>query len=491
MSVSEQNLYPNIVIILADDVGYGDLGPYNPRSGIPTPNIDVLAEQGITFTDAHSPAAVCTPSRYGLLTGRYCWRGVLKRNVLYGYEPSIIEPDRLTLAGFLQKAGYHTACVGKWHLGLGFSARSGEYIDFDRALPWPEADRGMEEKIDFSRPLTNGPVDLGFDYFFGTSGCSTCQPPYGFIENRHFVDIPRIYSDDFLYTGRPGMMTPDWDHSLVDLEFTRQAIDYIESRQHTGQPFFLYLTSNSAHEPCVESVIPSLAGGQSQAGPRGDMVWLFDWMVGQVVDVLERIGQRDNTLLIVTSDNGALPGDRILGEDGREYYRTYHHKSCGDFRGYKSHIWEGGHREPFIASWPKVIPPGTTSSQLVCLTDIFKTCAEVVKREISGSAAEDSSSFAPVLFGDKKDFPNRQCVIHHSGAGVFSVRQGRWKLIHESLGSGGWPPPQGDPPQPGNPGQLYDMVNDPGEERNLYESNPDLVRELTALLGNVRSKSYT
>jgi arylsulfatase A-like enzyme len=481
---------PNIVIILADDIGYGDIGCYNPQSRIPTPNIDSLAEQGMMFTDAHSPAAVCTPSRYGLVTGRYCWRGALKRSVFYGYEPPLIESDRLTLAGFLQQAGYHTACVGKWHLGLGFSTEPGTHINFHRPLPWAEADRELEEKIDFTRPLEGGPVDLGFDYFFGTSGCSTCQPPYGFIENRQFLEIPNIYYNNFVYTGRPGMMVPDWDHSQVDLKFTRQAVEYIESRQHTEQPFLLYLASNSAHEPCVESFVPAFARGQSLAGPRGDMVWLFDWMVGQVGAALAKTGQLDKTLLIVTSDNGALPGDRIMGEDGRDYYRTYHHKSCGDFRGYKSHIWEGGHREPLIVSWPGMIPAGRVSSQVVCLTDIFKTCVEIVNSEVPDFVAEDSISFASFLFDDIKNSPKRDCLIHHSGAGVFSVRKGRWKLIYESVGSGGWPPPLGGPPQPGTPGQLYDILDDPGEERNLYTSHSDMVCELRAILERTRGENY-
>ena len=226
---------PNIIFIMADDMGYGDVGCYNPQSKIPTPNMDRLAHEGMRFTDAHSPSAVCTPTRYGVLTGRYCWRSALKSSVLFGYEPPLIEPERLTAASMLKAAGYHTACIGKWHLGLGYSAKAGEEIDFDRPLPWENAEREFEEKIDFSQPLKGGPTELGFDYFYGTSGCPTCQPPYGFIENDRFVIEPSVYHDDPVFTSRPGMMAPRWRHQNADPEIARKAVEYIEQRAQTPQ----------------------------------------------------------------------------------------------------------------------------------------------------------------------------------------------------------------------------------------------------------------
>jgi len=474
-------LRPNIVLILADDLGYGDLGCYNPDCRIPTPNVDRLAAGGMRFTDAHSASAVCTPSRYGLLTGRYCWRSPLKRSVLYSYEPPLIEPSRLTLASLLRGEGYRSACFGKWHLGLGYTSKRGQAVGFVRPLPWGDADRNLEEKIDFSRPILGGPLELGFDTFFGTSGCSTCQPPYAFIEDDRFVEVPSVYEDRFPYTGRPGMTAPGWVHSEADPTFTRKAVEFIESRSGGDRPFFLYLAASSPHEPCVESVVPEFARGRSEAGPRGDLVWLFDWMVGEVVGAVERSGQLESTLIFVTSDNGALPGDRVLGPGGRDVYHTYGHRSCGDWRGYKAHIWEGGHRVPLIAFWPLSTPAGTECAEIVCLTDILATVAAALQRRLPGHSARDSVSMFPLLVGNTSQgygSARRPQLIHHSGAGVFSIRGKSWKLIHETLGSGGWPPPAGGGPQSSSPGQLYNLDDDPEEERNLFEYEPDLVQDL-------------
>ncbi len=492
MNISEKSSkygHPNIVFIMADDMGYGDVSCYNTDSKIPTPNMDRLAKEGVCFTDAHSPSAVCTPTRYGVLTGRYCWRSNLKRDVLFGYEPPLIERERLTVAGLLKQVGYTTACIGKWHVGLGYTAKPGEYVDFDFPLPWPSiTNRALEEKIDFIQSIKGGPIELGFDYFYGNSGCSTCQPPYGFIENEYFVEIPSVYYDKPVFTGRPGMMAPSWEHKDVDPIICQKAVDYIENQANSDKPFFLYLCPSAPHEPCVESFVPEFARGKSGAGPRGDMVWLVDWMVGQVMEALERTGQADNTLLFVTSDNGALPGDRILNEKGEEIYRLYDHKSCGDWRGYKSHIWDGGHREPLIARWPGVIQPGTTTDELTCLTDFMATCAAIVEVDLPENAAEDSYNILPVLVGEKTEKPIREALIHHSVFGVFSVRQGPWKVILETLGSGGWPPPCGSLPDPGTPGQLYNIAEDPKEEHNLWDVYPEIVRCLTALLDKYKKE---
>lgn len=473
---------PNIVFIMADDMGFGDVGCFNPHSKIPTPNMDRLASQGIRLTDAHSPSAVCTPTRYAVLTGRYCWRSPLKRGVLYGYEPPLIEPERLTVARLLQQHGYHTACIGKWHLGLHFGVKPGEYIDFNRPLPWGNATPEEEAKIDFNQPLGGGPTSLGFDYFFGSAGCPTCQPPYGFIENEHFVEAPSHYESDYPYTGRPGMTAPGWDHKEADPTFTHKAVEYIEERAQSDEPFFLYLTSDSPHEPCVESVVPAFARGKSDAGPRGDLVWLFDWMVGEVMEALERAGQTENTLILVTSDNGALPGDRLPGKQGMAAYQTYDHKASGDWRGYKSHIWEGGHREPLIARWPGKIESGSTSDELVCLVDLMATCADIVDAELPSDAAQDSATILPVLLGACGAQPVRQDLIHHSVTGVFSLRRGAWKCIFESQDSGGWPPPAGGPPEPGTPGQLYKLDEDPAEQNNLWHERPDIVADMSEIL---------
>ena len=473
---------PNIIYLMADDMGYGDPGCYNPHSKIPTPNMDRLAAEGVRFTDAHSPSAVCTPTRYGVLTGRYCWRSALKRQVLYSYEPALIEKGRLTVASMLKAVGYTTAAIGKWHLGLGYTAKDGEWVDFGRPLPWPSVGRPLEEKIDFTQPLTDGPVNLGFDDFYGTSGCATAQPPYAFIENDRFVVVPSVYHEDPVFTSRPGMMAPDWDHKDVDPIFTRKAVAYIKDQARSDAPFFLYLNPSSPHEPCVESVVPEFARGKSGAGPRGDMVWLVDWMVGEVLDALEATGQAENTLVIVTSDNGALPGDRIRLENGEQTYRIYDHQSCGDWRGYKSHIWDGGHREPLIVRWPGVVQPGTTTDELTCLTDLMATCAAIVDYDLPDDAGEDSYNVLPVLTGETLNTPIRDSVIHHACFGVFAIRQGPWKLILETQGSGGWPPPRGEGPEMGAPGQLYNLHEDPQEKVNLWDDRADVVRRLVELL---------
>ena len=472
--------FPNIVYIIADDMGYGDVGCYNPQSKIPTPHMDRLASQGVRFTDAHSASSVCTPSRYGVMTGRYCWRSELKEHVLFNYEYPLIESERMTVASMLKKYDYHTACIGKWHLGLGWGVKDGEQFDFDRPLPWPggSPDPNEEAKIDFAKPITGGPVDLGFDYFFGTSGCSTAQPPYCFIENRHTVGIPNVMKTREMGGGRTGMMTPGWQHKDADPAFARKAVEYIEERAKAPQkPFFLYLAASAPHEPCTVETVPDFMRGASQAGPRGDLVALYDWMVGQTMETLDRCGLADNTLVMVTSDNGALPG---CGG------RTYGHKSCGDWRGYKGYIWEGGHREPFIASWPGKIEPDSECHELVGLQDFMATTADIVGESLPENAAEDSTSILPALLGEKRDEPIRDDLIHHSCLGVFSIRKGDWKLIIDCDNSGdggrGVHGSRGTGPIPGSKGQLYSMVDDPYEVYNLFDRRPDVVKEFTDMV---------
>ncbi len=465
---------PNIVYIMADDMGWGDVGCFNPKSRIPTPHMDRLAQQGRRFTDAHAPSAVCTPTRYGVLTGRFCWRSHLRANVLYGYEPPLIEPSRRTVAHLLQDAGYHTAAVGKWHLGLGYSAKPGCFYDFNRALPWGNATRELEEIIDFTQPLQGGPNDLGFDYFYGTSGCPTCQPPYGFIEDRHFEILPSVYHDQPSFTSRPGMMAPGWEHKDADPRIAAKAVQYIKDRATENAPFFLYLNADAPHEPCTRPDVPEFARDRSSAGSRGDLVWLFDWMVGQVMQALEETGQADNTLVIVTSDNGALPGDRLPGQANA--YAVYGHRSSADWRGYKAHIWEGGHREPLIVRWPGVVEPGTVSDALVSLVDFMATCADITGQSLEPHMGEDSVSLVPALRADA----GRDCLIHHSQMGVFSLRSGDWKAIFETRMSGGWAPPRGEDPEPHAPGQLYNLREDPGEVHNLWDVENDRVADLGA-----------
>ncbi len=459
---------PNIIYIMADDMGYGDLGCYGATK-IRTPHADRIAAEGMRFTDAHSASAVCTPSRYSVLTGRYCWRSPLKRWVLWGFEPPLIEPGRLTIARMLQQVGYATAAVGKWHLGLGWTTRDGE----------PPADDGAN--VDYSIPIRGGPLERGFDTCFIITG-SLDMAPYCFIQDDHTVGLPSVEKRPYNPQQRKGLMVPDWDDAQVDLTFTRQAVAFIDQhmRRDPDRPFFLYLTPSAPHRPCVP---PDFVKGASQAGERGDMVAMVDWMVGQVDEALHHHKIADRTLIVVTSDNGA----RLTNYDGRDYG----HKSCGDLRGQKADIWDGGHREPFVARWPGQIPAGAVSHEPICLVDLMSTVAEIVGYPLPPDAAQDSYSILPALLGQPTTAPIREAVVHHSGDGMFSIRQGPWKLI-AGLGSGGFSEPRHVEPRPGDPlGQLYRLDADLGEARNLWADRPDIVAQLSALLQRYREQGFS
>ena len=462
------NEKPNIIVIMADDMGYGDLGCYGSTK-IRTPNMDRAAREGMRFTDAHSSAAVCTPSRYSVLTGRYCWRTHLKSWVLWGFEPPLIEPSRLTLASMLKQAGYATAAVGKWHVGLGWTTRDGQ-------SPKPDG-----TNVDYAVPITGGPLDLGFDSCWILTG-SLDMAPYCFIEDDHTVGIPNVEKDPYSPQQRKGLMVQGWDDTQVDVIFTKKAVEFIDRNAgpHSEQPFFLYLTPSAPHRPCMP---PDFMKGRSNAGQRGDMVAMVDWMVGQVDAALERTGADKNTLMIITSDNGA----RLTNYDGKDYG----HKSCGELRGQKADIWDGGHREPFIAHWPGRIKPGSESNELICLSDLMATIAEIVGLELPPDSAQDSYSLLPAFLGRTSPAPIREAVIHHSGAGMFSVRQGDWKLIM-GLGSGGFTEPVQEDPAPGGPeGQLYDMGGDWRETGNLWSQRPEVVAALTEILERCQRDGFS
>jgi arylsulfatase A-like enzyme len=410
----EQN--PNIVLVFADDLGYGDIGCYNPESRIPTPNIDRLAEEGIRFTDAHSADSVCTPSRYGLLTGRYSWRGKLRTGVLFNWEPPLIEQSRMTLASLLKKNDYRTAISGKWHLGLGFKTKPGKEVDFEVPLPWPggpEPDRAISESIDLSAPVFGGPEDLGFDKAFYTAGCSTDQEPFCFIENRFMVGMENASYRNPYGSWRSGMASPDWVNETVDVSFTEWGLNFIEEshKQNPEQPFFLYLPLSSPHSPHVTA---EFAHGKSAAGTRGDMVWLVDWATGQISKKLKDLGLTKDTLIIVTSDNGPLLGSLEFGNSEGTAKITNGHKSMGDLRGRKGRVWEGGHRVPFVARWPGNIPAGSKSDYTFCFTDMLATIADVIGEKLPSGTGEDSFTMLPALLGQKMN--QRPAIIHHSNS---------------------------------------------------------------------------
>ena len=479
--------HPNIVFIMADDMGYGDVGCYNSESKIPTPNIDKLAKQGIRFTDAHSPSAVCTPTRYGVLTGRYCWRTWLKSGVVGGYTNPLIEPSRTTVASFLKNQGYRTACIGKWHLGVGWTRHNG-YVGNAEDGPkyfngsWQDGDPAKGMNVDFTKPVSGGPVDLGFDYAYFTAACSTIDGPFCYIHNKRTVGIPKkmmpidknAHAD---YRPRPGWMADGFDVTEVDTVFTGKAIEFMENdcKKHSARPFFLYLPLSSPHAPWLP---PDFVKGRSGDGARGDMVVWTDWCVGRILDALDRLGLTENTLLIVTSDNGPRHG--LEG-----------HKSSGKLRGSKSHIWEGGHRVPFLARWPGKIKPGSSSDEVICLTDLIATCAAIVGAELPDDVGPDSFNILPALLDAELVKPIRPAIVHHSVFGVFSIRQGKWKLILDTKTSGGWVRPRGKKPQPGTPGQLYNLQDDPYEQNDLWEEYPDIVERLTKLLEKYKKQGHS
>jgi arylsulfatase A len=473
---------PNIVFIMADDMGYGDVGCYNPESKIPTPHMDRLAREGIRYTDAHTSFAVCTPTRYGVLTGRYCWRTRMRHGVCSGYNGPLIEKDRLTVAGVLQRNGYATAAIGKWHLGMGFRLKDDDTLELPILLGASGIKgRDLDERIAFAKPIRNGPTAIGFDYFFGTAGCSTANPPYAFIENDRVVGQP-VYRDGL------GMAVPEWEHKNVDPTFAAKAVAYIEKQANSEKPLFMYICPSAPHEPCRRDVVPEFARDKSQAGARGDLVWLADWMVGEIVAALKRTGRYQDTLLIVTSDNGGLPGDLVVDAAGKTssdalgpVYETFGHRASGKLRGFKAHNWEGGHRVPYIVTWPRRLKGGQVRDTFFSLQDLLPTCAELVGDELKEGEAEDAVSMLPLIL-DKDAKSRREFLITQSSYATYAIRKGKWKLIRGTKSSGGWARPRGKRAVQGEPGQLYDMEVDRYEINDLYEKMPDVVKELEALL---------
>lgn len=444
----------NIVYILCDDLGYGDVRAMNPaRCRIDTPNLDRLAAQGMVCTDAHSGSSVCTPARYGILTGRYAWRTHLQGGVLFGFDKPLIAPDRLTVPAMLKRHGYATACMGKWHLGLDLPAGDGL------------------GGLDYSKPIRNGPTSLGFDYFFGISA-SLDMPPYIWIENDRTVGDATVTKTWV----REGPAHKDFEAVDVLPTLARKAVNYITRQApdaKAGKPFFLYLPLNSPHGP----IVPSKEWqGRSGLSEYGDFVMETDWVVGEVMRALESAGIADNTLLVFTSDNGCSPIIDIPSHEKAGHYPS------ADLRGYKADIWDGGHRVPFIASWPGRIKAGSRSAELISLTDLMATCAAIVGETLPDNAGEDSVNILPALEGTARA-PLREAVVHHSIEGKFAIRQSNWKL-EICPGSGGWLSPTDEEARKlGLPAlQLYDMTADIGERVNVQEKHPDVVKRLTTLL---------
>ena len=468
---------PNIILILADDLGYGDLSCMDPSSGIHTGHLDQLAAQGMRLTDCHSSSALCTPSRYGLLTGRYNWRSRLKSSVLPGQSFPLLEPGRETLATLLKSRGYRTACVGKWHLGLGWQTKDGYELPATYQDPNVDQDRCFAG-IDFTAPITDGPNQHGFDYFYGMPA-SLDQPPFVRIENDRVLTLPDHitgvkglvrHGPDQPFDVEYGPAEPGFDPAAMVPEMDAKVLSLVEQYAGGEEPFFLYYPTLAVHGPLVPA--PEFQG-RSGLNAYADFVLQVDDFVGRLMAKLEETGIADNTIVIFTSDNGCSPVANFpqLIAGG--------HNPSSIYRGWKADIWEGGHRIPFVIRWPGHIPAGTVCAQTACLTDLFATFAQITGAEYGDGAGEDSVSLLPLLEGG--DAPVRDTIVHHCADGSFSIRKGPWKL-ELCRASGGMRPPCTDLTLP--PYQLYRLDSDVVEQYNLYDEQSEIAQALMDLLAD-------
>ena len=472
---------PNIILILCDDLGFGDISALNTNSKIFTPNIDSIVSKGISVTDAHTTSSVCTPSRYSLLTGRYSFRSSLKSGVNWGYSPPLIEKGRLTLSQMLKNCGYATGMVGKWHLGLDWKTDEGTYLSKGGQINEKSIDCG----IDFSSPIKGGPIQYGFDYFFGISA-SLDMAPYVYIENDRAVEIPteshfQEYSsnidgitlrqgDSLIGQGRAGPVQPKMFADEVLSTLSDKAVEFIQKQANNEVPYFLYASLTAPHTPVSPS--KKFVGKSGTDDQYLDFVLEVDDVVGRIVSAVEEADDQENTLIIFTSDNGP------------EYFMhlrktKVEHFSAGQFRGCKRDNWEGGHRVPFIVQWPSRIRARTKKSEVISLVDIFATIAAIVGFSYPDDVAEDSLDISSLLFGASGQTSIRKITIHHSASGLFAIRKGEWKLLlHEGSGSEQDDSSYSDYSASLSPVQLYRVYEDEHEDQNLYLQYPEKVKEL-------------
>ena len=468
---------PNILIIYADDQGYGDFSAQNPESKIPTPNLDRLAAEGARFTDAHSSSGICTPSRYALLTGRYHWRQ--GHGIVTSHGQPWFDEGRFTLGHMLMEKGYRTACIGKWHLGWDWEA-----------IRNPDAGQLTPDGHDWSKPVPGGPLDHGFHYYFGDDVPNF--PPYTWIENDRILTAPTVPFTPIPeprpgdeggermagHDSRRGAMVEGWRLDAVPPRIAERAVEWISEQKDSEKPFFLYWSWTGPHTPIVP--LPEFQG-KTEAGPYGDFMFQLDFHLGQVLDALEENGFADNTLVIFTSDNG--PEDIAY-----ERIRNHGHYSSGPLRGVKRDIWEGGHRVPFVVRWPGVIEAGTDNDQLVSQIDIMATLAAATGSELPEGAAEDSYNLLPAW---TKGGPSpRTTLIHNTHARSYAIRHGDWLMIDAPSGGVSrvpdWINEKLDYPENPHPGELYNLAEDLGQRNNLWAEHPERVAELKKKMKEIR-----
>jgi arylsulfatase A-like enzyme len=464
---TETKRHPNIVLILVDDLGYGDVRSNFSDSKIATPNIDELAQQGMRFTDAHSGAAVCSPTRYGILTGQHFSRQDWNR-ISYQLVASMIDEDRLTVGELLQANGYHTGAFGKWHLGQTFYDENGQPVDPDTDWSRPIMD------TDWSRPITGGPNDRGFDVFYGVL-FTHAHFLMALISNGLVTEVPTEVTDGGVLKAK-GYQPVDAMPATM-----QQALNYIDWNvmERPGKPFFLYAPTVAIHTPVLPS--PEFVG-KSDVGAYGDFVMQTDAAVGKIVAKIKEHGLLENTLIILTSDNGShgrAGGDTSKKSRSGNVFTRYGHKANGNWRGSKGTLWEGGHRVPFIASWPGHIEPSSVTQELIVLEDLMATFAAILGVKLPPHSAEDSYNVLPYLDGTHTGLPIRKYAVHNTGYGDPVLRKGKWVLAF-NLRSGGSSTANKQPIPGGPQGQLYDLEADPGQTRNVWLEHPEVVAELTA-----------
>ncbi len=494
-SVRDDGSHPNVLLIYADDLGYGDVGCYNPESKVPTPHMDQLATEGIRFTDAHSPSTVCTPSRYSVMTGRMAFR-LNYPGVFTGVQgPCLISDDRLTLPEMLRDHGYETALFGKWHIGMTFRNEEGRPVyelqdDIIAEHGRLGSGNKLVELVDFSKRIEGGPLDHGFDHFYGTACCPTTDwlysyidgdtipnPPSGLLDRKKEGLPTHPYSKD----NRIGYLSDDFDLQEVDMVFLEKSQAFLRdhAKRNPEKPFFLFHSAQAVH-------LPSFPGmdfrGETDAGPHGDFIYEFDYIVGALLETLDEIGLAENTLVIVTSDNGPeVPTSIAMRGD-------HNHNGSHPWRGMKRDQWEGGHRVPFIARWPGRIEAGSESEQTICQTDIMATCAVILGYDLPEDSAEDSFDLLPILLGKDDGEAIRPYTLHQTNRLALAIRRGPWKYLdHQGSGGNNYEqerllPFASPDSEPEAPGQLYNLDTDPGETKNLYFERPELVKELKDLL---------
>ena len=481
---------PNILILYADDLGFGDLGCYNKESRIPTPNLDRLGSESVRFTDGHSSSGICTPSRFAMLTGRHHWRDF--HGIVNAFGGSVFKPERLTLPEMLKEKGYKTAAIGKWHLGWNWDAIRNKEV---RATAVQDGRKKKQqlgpEAFDWTKSIPNGPLDHGFDYYFGDTVINF--PPYCWIENDKVIKAPDTLMETAKWKKikeggwecRPGPMVTGWDPYENIPTTTKKGVEYLKEAAEAEEPFFLYFAYPAPHAPIIPN---DEFDGKSKAGPYGDFVYETDHSIGQLLQALKDSGQAENTIVIFSADNG--PEHYAYARDAK-----FDHWSAHPFRGLKRDTYEGGHHVPFMIKYPGVTMAGTVNDALVSQIDIMATLASVVGYELPNeNAAEDSHDLLPLLKGEVKSI--RTSHVHNTFDHTWALREGDWIMVtgksgHHSRVTKDWLKKHGYPTIESKQPRLFNLREDIGQRKDLAAEYPEKVRIMEVSLARIREQGYS